>query len=76
MTAQDDYTAASSRSCPAVKQLVARLRELFYYDAISAPAHRKGSLLLHAQARGQEKSIVYWKQGEKGDERVLFDPNQ
>jgi prolyl oligopeptidase len=36
--------------------------------------HRKGRYF-YTQARRQEKTIVYWKQGEGGSERVLFDPN-
>jgi len=76
MTAQDEYARAELAKLPGRDQLAARLRELFYYDAISAPAHRKGRYFYTRKHADKEKSIVYWKQGEKGDERVLFDPNQ
>ncbi len=76
MTAQDEHTRAELARIPGRDQLAARLRELFYYDAISAPAHRKGRYFYTRKHANKEKTIVYWKQGENGDERVLFDPNQ
>ncbi|MDB4963339.1 MAG: Prolyl oligopeptidase [Myxococcales bacterium] len=76
MTAQDEYTRAELAKLPGREQLVARLRELFYYDAISAPAHRKGRYFYTRKHADKEKTIVYWKQGDDGEERVLFDPNQ
>ena len=76
MTAQDEYTRAELAKLPGREQLAARLRELFYYDAISAPAHRKGRYFYTRKHADKEKTVVYWKQGETGEERVLFDPNQ
>jgi prolyl oligopeptidase len=76
MTAQDEATRAELRKLPGREQLVGRLRELFYYDAISAPAHRKGRYFYTRKHADKEKTIVYWKQGDDGEERVLFDPNQ
>ena len=52
-----------------------RLKQLFYYDAISAPTHRKGRYFYTRKHADKEKAIVYWKQGENGAEKVLFDPN-
>ena len=42
MSAQDEYTRAELAKLPGRDELAARFRELFYYDAVSAPAHCKG----------------------------------
>ena len=75
MTAQDDYARAELAKLPAKPQLVERLKQLFYFDAISAPVHRKGRFFFTRKHADKEKTIVYWKQGDKGTEQVLFDPN-
>ena len=38
MTAQDEYTRAELAKLPGREAIASRLRELFYYDAISAPS--------------------------------------
>lgn len=75
MTEQDERTRAHLRALPGRDELATRLRELFYYDAVSAPAHCKGRYFYTRKHADKEKTIVYWKQGEDGEERVLFDPN-
>ena len=75
MKAQDDYARAELAKAPNREALSARLKELFYYDSISAPTHRSGRYFYTRKHADKEKSIVYWKQGEKGAEKVLFDPN-
>src|ERR1041384_3680471 len=52
---------------------VARLKQVFYFDAISAPVHRKGRYFYTRKHADKEKTIVYWKHGEAGAEKVLFD---
>src|SRR5262245_28813368 len=42
MTAQDDYARAKLAALPGRDELAKRLTEVFYYDAVSAPTHRKG----------------------------------
>ena len=37
--------------------------------------HRKGRYFYTRKHADKEKTIVYWKQGENGAEKVLFDPN-
>jgi prolyl oligopeptidase len=76
MEAQDAYARAELAKLPGREALAARLRELFYYDAISAPIHRKGRYFFSRKHADKEKTIVYWRAGERGAERVLFDPNQ
>src|SRR3569832_1029576 len=40
MKAEDDYTRAALAKLPQRAELEARIKELFYYDAVSAPVHR------------------------------------
>jgi prolyl oligopeptidase len=75
MKVQDEFARAELAKLPGRDQLVARLKELFYYDAISAPAHRKGRYFYTRKHADKEKTVVYWKLGETGAEKVLFDPN-
>ena len=76
MTAQDDYARGELAKLAGRDQLAARLKELFYYDAIGAPTHRKGRFFYTRKLATKEKTIVYWKKGERGQEKVLFDPNK
>jgi prolyl oligopeptidase len=75
MKAQDTFTRAAIARLPERDAIAARLKELFYIDAVSAPRHRKGRYFLSRRHATKEKSVVYWKEGKKGEERVLFDPN-
>jgi prolyl oligopeptidase len=75
MDAQDDYARAELAKLPGRDAMAARLKELFYFDSIGAPQHRKGRFFYTRKHADKEKTIVYWKQGEKGAEKVLFDPN-
>ncbi|TMQ08772.1 MAG: S9 family peptidase [Deltaproteobacteria bacterium] len=76
MTAQDDFARGMLGKSPHRDELVARLKQVFYFDAISAPVHRHGRYFYTRKHVDKEKMIVYWKQGETGAEKVLFDPNQ
>ena len=75
MKAEDDYTRGALAKLPLRAELEARIKELFYFDAISAPVHRGGKFFYTRKHADKEKTIVYWKQGETGAEKVLFDPN-
>jgi prolyl oligopeptidase len=76
MSAQDAYAREQLASSPHRDDIAARLKQLFYFDAISAPVHRRGRYFYTRKHADKEKTIVYWKQGEAGAEQVLFDPNQ
>ncbi|HEU4726749.1 MAG TPA: S9 family peptidase, partial [Kofleriaceae bacterium] len=76
MTEQDGYARAELARSPQRTEIAARLKQLFYFDAISAPVHRQGRFFYSRKHADKEKVIVYWKQGEDGAEKVLFDPNQ
>ncbi|MDB4954714.1 MAG: prolyl endopeptidase [Myxococcales bacterium] len=75
MTAQDNFARAELAKLPGRDELAARIKQLLYYDAIGAPLHRKGRYFYTRKHVDKEKTIVYWKQGEHGEEHVLFDPN-
>jgi len=78
MNAQDVYARGELAKAPGRDALATRLKELFYYDSISAPVHRNGRYFYVRKHADKEKSIVYWKQGKNektGEEKVLFDPN-
>jgi prolyl oligopeptidase len=76
MTAQDDYARAELAKSPQRDEITARLKQLFYFDAMGAPVHRKGRYFYTRKHADKEKTVVYWKQGENGAEQVLFDPNK
>ena len=75
MTAQDSYARGELAKLPGREEFAKRLREVFYYDAQSAPHHAHGRYFYTRKHADREKTIVYWKQGEQGEEKVLFDPN-
>jgi prolyl oligopeptidase len=75
MKAQDDYARAELAKLPGRAELLDRLKKLYYYDAITAPVHAKGRFFYTRKHADKEKTVVYWKQGEDGAEKVLFDPN-
>ncbi len=75
MAVQDEVARIELSALPDRTALLERFRSLLYFDAVSAPLHRKGRFFYSRRHADREKSIVYWKQGEEGAEQVLFDPN-
>ena len=75
MDAQDNYARAELAKLPKRDAIAARLKEVFYYDAISAPSHYNGRYFYTRKFANKEKTIVFWKQGDNGEEKVLLDPN-
>jgi prolyl oligopeptidase len=73
--AQDTYTRARLAKLPGRDALAARFAEVFYFDAIDAPEHHGGRYFFTRKHKDKEKATVYWKQGERGNEQVLLDPN-
>src|SRR5678816_2039448 len=66
MQAQDSLARAELNSLPGREALIARLRTLFYYDAVSAPVHKGGRYFYTRKHADREKTVVYWKDGEDG----------
>jgi len=75
MTAQDDFARGKLAALPNRDAIAARLKEVFYFDAVGAPTHRQGRYFYTRKHADKEKMVVYWKQGKTGAEQVLFDPN-
>ena len=75
MDAQDAFARARLTTLPRRDALAARLKEVFYYDALGAPTQRKDRFFYPRKHATKEKTVVYWKQGKTGPEQVLFDPN-
>ena len=75
MDAQDAVARTHIANLPRREKLAARLRDVFYFDALSAPIHRRGRYFFSRKHADKEKSVVYWKTGKAGAERVLLDPN-
>ncbi|HEX7528315.1 MAG TPA: S9 family peptidase, partial [Thermoanaerobaculia bacterium] len=75
MTAQDGLTRERLAGLPGRDALAARLKELLYLDSLGAPIHRGARYFFTRRHANKEKSIVYWKEGVDGAEKVLLDPN-
>ncbi|MGA7990066.1 MAG: prolyl oligopeptidase family serine peptidase, partial [Thermoanaerobaculia bacterium] len=75
MTAQDGLARRRLASLPGRDALASRLKELLYLDSLGAPIHRGTRYFFTRRHANREKSIVYWKEGAEGAEKVLLDPN-
>jgi prolyl oligopeptidase len=75
MKAQDDFTRQRLASLPERGAIAARLKELLYLDSLGAPIHRGARYFFTRRHADREKSIVYWREGADGAEKVLLDPN-
>src|SRR5262249_5785843 len=76
MAAQDHFARERLAALPGRDALAKRLRDLLYVDAISAPLHRGHRYFYSPRHADREKAIVYLREGEQGEERVLIDPNK
>lgn len=77
MAAQDQLARAELAKLPGREALRARLRQLYYYDAVSAPLHRGARYFYMRKHADTEKAILYAREGSTVEtrERVLIDPN-
>lgn len=75
MTRQDTFTRQYLGKLPKRDALAKRFAELFYVDAVSAPRRKGDRFFWWRRKANQEKYVIYWKEGEKGKEQVLLDPN-
>jgi prolyl oligopeptidase len=76
VTGQDRLARGHLARLPGRAQLTARLRELNYLDAVSAPVRKGKRYFFSRRHADQEKSIYYWREGREGPPRVLIDPNR
>ncbi|ATB41824.1 prolyl endopeptidase [Cystobacter fuscus] len=75
MRAQDAFTREHLARVPGRDALRRRFTELFYVESLSAPAVRGERYFYVRTHKDKEKAVLYWREGEKGEERVLLDPN-
>ena len=75
MKAQDAFTRERLSRYPGREALRKRFAELFYVESLSAPAVRGERYFYVRTHKDKEKAVVYWREGENGEERVLLDPN-
>ncbi len=74
--AQNGLTRTYLDAIPRRATLEARLTELFDVPWIGSPWIQNGRHFYHAQPKGVQKDILYWRDEADGIERVLIDPNQ
>jgi len=75
MKAQDAFTRRYLERLPGREALRRRFTELFYVESQSAPAVRGERYFYVRTHKDKEKAVLYWREGEAGEERVLLDPN-
>jgi prolyl oligopeptidase len=75
ITAQDRVARAQLQTMPGRDAIADRLRQLLYYDSITAPLHRGNRYFYTRRLASKEKAMVYVREGQSGPERVLLDPN-
>jgi prolyl oligopeptidase len=75
MNAQDAVTRKKLEQLGVRPALRDRFRELVYIDSVTAPYHEGKRYFYTRSHSDKEKSIVYYRDGEKGAEKVLIDPN-
>ncbi|HKE20594.1 MAG TPA: prolyl oligopeptidase family serine peptidase [Kofleriaceae bacterium] len=75
MKAQHQFARAYLDELPRRAAIAARIAELSYFDGPGVPDARRGRLFWIRKHKEREKGVLYWKQGERGAEKVLLDPN-
>ena len=75
MKTQDDFTRKYLEDLPSRDWLEQRFTDLYYIDAVGTPRRKGNRFFLYRRSAKQEKYVVYWKEGNDGEEKVLIDPN-
>lgn len=75
MKAQDGLARSWLAALPGREALTRRFTELYYVESTSIPALRGSRLFYLRTHKDKEKGILYWREGEQGEEQVLLDPN-
>ena len=75
MNTQQSFTDDYLQKLDGRSWLTKRFMELYYIDAVSTPRRHGDRFFLYRRKAGQEKYVLYWKDGIDGDEKILIDPN-
>ena len=73
--AQNELTERYLADFPGREILEARLTDLIDVPWVGAPHFRGGRAFYHAQPKGVQKDILYWRPEDVETGRVLIDPN-
>lgn len=74
--AQNNVTQNYLSQIPFRDKIKDRLTEIWNYEKISAP-YRKGEYYFYSKNNGlQNQSVIYYKKGLNGEEKVFLDPNK
>jgi len=74
--AQNAYTRSVVDALPGRAELEAKLRPLMEIGAVSTPDMRGDRYFFSKREGSQNQPVIYWRNGYKGDNRVLIDPAQ
>ena len=72
--AQNSYTRSVLDNLPGRKALEERLRPLMEVGAVTRPIVRANRYFFSKREGNQNQPIVYWREGHKGENKVLVDP--
>ncbi|MBI3182488.1 MAG: S9 family peptidase [Myxococcales bacterium] len=75
MKSQDAYARERLAKLAGRDALLRRYTELYYLESVSVPVKRGGRTFYSRTHKDKEKAVVYWRDGERGHQRVLLDPN-
>ena len=74
--AQNAYTREVLDALPGRKAVEDRLTPLMQVSSVTAPTMRGTRYFFTKREGTQNQPIVYWREGYKGPDKVLLDPNQ
>jgi prolyl oligopeptidase len=75
INAQNEYSGSVLGSLPFRSRIRERLTQLLKIDTISAPFARGGRYFLYKRRADQNQAAIYFRNGLKGKDEVLLDPN-
>jgi prolyl oligopeptidase len=73
--AQMSYTQAVLAKVPQREQVRRRLTDLMKVDVMGLPLERNGRYFFRKRLASQDQAVLYFRQGENGQDVVLVDPN-
>ncbi len=71
---QDALARATLAKLPGRQAIADRMKQLLYIESAGTPTHVGNRWMYPRRDAGKEKSIVYWREGRTGPEKVLLDP--
>ena len=75
LKAQGAYARAALDALPERPELVRRFHELYYVERVHTPVKRGKRYFWEKKEQKSEKEALYYRDGEKGEPKVLLDPN-